>query len=158
MVPLPQPVKKQGPPQNLGPIILLSILRKILAFIMIRRTSDKLNSRIPITQAAYSPGRSTTEHVFTFKILAEKAIASSNFEINLLLLDMSKAFDTVKLATIMKDLSEVLDPDELHMFYILLKDVTIQVRCGKKFGKDIVTNIGTTRRLCQRHTFHLIPR
>ena len=92
LVPLPKPGKKQGPPQNLRPIILLSILRKILAVIMIRRTSDKLNSRIPITQAAYRPGRSTTEHVFTFKILAEKAIASSNFEINLLLLDMSKAF------------------------------------------------------------------
>ena len=29
------------------------------------------------------------------------------------------------------------------MFYILLKDVTIQVRCGKKFGEYIVTNIGT---------------
>ena len=108
-------------PETVRPIILLSIHRKILAVIMIRRTSDKLNSRIPITQAAYRPGRSTTEHVFTFKILAEKAIASSNFEINLLLLDMSKAFDTVKRATIMKDLSEVLDPDELHMFCILLK-------------------------------------
>ena len=46
-------------------------------------------------------------------------------------------------ATLMKDLGEVLDPDELHMFYILLKDVTIQVRCCTKFGEDIVTNIGT---------------
>ena len=148
LIPLPKPGKKQGPPQNLRPIILLSILRKILAVIMIRRTSDKLNSRIPITQAAYRSGRSTTEHVFTFKILAEKAIASSNYEINLLLLDMSKAFDTVKRATIMKDLSEVLDPDELHMFYILLKDVTIQVRCGKTFGEDIITNIGTPQGDC----------
>ena len=40
---------------------------------------------------------------------------------------MSKAFDTVKRVTIMKDPSEVFDPDELLMFYILLKDVTIQV-------------------------------
>ena len=48
----------------------------------------------------------------------------------------------------MKDLSEVLNPDELHMFDILLKDVTIQVRCGKKFGKYIVTNIGTPQGDC----------
>ena len=34
------------------------------------------------------------------------------------------------------------------MFYILLKDVTTQVRCGKKFGKDIVTNIGTPQVDC----------
>ena len=69
LVPLPKPGKKQGPPQNLRPIILLSILRKILAVIMIRRTAEKLNSVIPITQAAYRAGRSTTEHVFTLKIL-----------------------------------------------------------------------------------------
>ena len=48
----------------------------------------------------------------------------------------------------MKDLSEVLIPDELHIFYILLKYVTIQVRCGTKFGKDIVTNIGTPQGDC----------
>jgi hypothetical protein len=148
LIPLPKPGKKQGPPQNLRPIILLSILRKILAIIMIRRTTDKLNSRIPITQAAYRSGRSTTEHVFTFKALAEKAITSANYEIHLILLDMSKAFDTVRRATIMKDLSEVLDPDELHMFYILLKDVNFQVRVGRKLGEPIITNIGTPQGDC----------
>lgn len=49
---LPKPGKKQGPPQNLRPIILLSVLRKILAIIMITRTAEKLNSRIPLSQAA----------------------------------------------------------------------------------------------------------
>ena len=35
----------------------------------------------------------------------------------------------------MQDLKEVLAEDELHIFYILLKDVQIQVRCGEKYGK-----------------------
>ena len=148
LIPLPKPGKKQGPPQNLRPIILLSILRKILAIIMIRRTAEKLNSIIPITQAAYRPGRSTTEHVFTLKILAEKAITSSNYEIHLLLLDMSKAFDTVKRATLIQDLKEVLEEDELHIFYILLKDVQYQVRCGETYGKRITTNVGTPQGDC----------
>ena len=37
LVPLPKPGKPQGPPANLGPIILLSTFRKILAMCMIKR-------------------------------------------------------------------------------------------------------------------------
>ena len=108
LIPIPKPGKKQGPPQNLRPIILLSVLKKILAIIMITRTAEKFDSRIPITQAAYRAGRGTTEHVFTLKMLAEKAITSSNYEINILLLDMSKAFDTINRDLLMEDLKEVL--------------------------------------------------
>ena len=109
---------------------------------------SKLNENIPITQAAYREGRSTTEHVYTFKTLAEKAITSSNYEIHILMLDMSKAFDTVKRATLIKDLKEILDDDEIHMMYILLKDVEYQVRCGNSLGNTIKTNIGTPQGDC----------
>ena len=90
LIPIPKPGKKAGPPSHLRPIILLSILRKILAICMLRRSLQKLPTKIPPTQAAYQQGRSTTELVFTLKILAEKAITSENYEIVLLLLDMSK--------------------------------------------------------------------
>ena len=40
--PLPKPGKKQGPPANLRPIILLLIIRKILAICLIRRYWDRL--------------------------------------------------------------------------------------------------------------------
>ena len=56
---------------------------------------DRFLNFIPIEQAAYQHGRSTTEQVFTIKMLAEKAINASDYTIYLLLLDMSKAFDTV---------------------------------------------------------------
>ena len=74
LVPLPKPGKPQEPPANLRPIILLSILRKILAICMIKRIQEKIENRILLSQAAYRAGRSTTEHVFTCKILVEKAI------------------------------------------------------------------------------------
>ena len=61
LIPLPKLGKKQGPPENLRPIILLSVIRKILAICMIKRIAHKLNTSIPITQAAYREGRSTTE-------------------------------------------------------------------------------------------------
>ena len=72
LVLLQKPGKKAGLSENLRPIILLSVIRKILAICMIRRISGKIEQKIPVTQVAYRPGRSTTELIFAFKILAEK--------------------------------------------------------------------------------------
>ena len=148
LVPLPKPGKKKGPVENLRPIILLSIVRKILAICLIRRINNKLNEHIPITQAAYRSGRSTTEHVFAVKIMAEKAISSTSYETTLLLLDMSKAFDTVKRNTLFEDLRHIVDEDELHMLSILIKDVHLQVRCGQTLGDIFTTNIGVPQGDC----------
>ena len=41
LVPLPNPGKPQGPPANLKPIILLSILRNILVICMMKRIQEK---------------------------------------------------------------------------------------------------------------------
>ena len=62
---------------------------------------------------------------FTFKVLCEKAIISENYSINLLLLDMSKAFDTIERGTLIDDLKSTLENDELVLIYILLKDVEL---------------------------------
>ena len=148
LVPLPKPGKPQGPPENLRPIILLSVIRKILAICMIRRTIDKLNNKIPLTQAAYREGRSTTEQVYTMKTLAEKAITSQCYEIYILMIDMSKAFDTVKRGQLLNDLKDILEDDELHMIQILIKDVKLRVRCGKEIGKEIETNVGVPQGDC----------
>lgn len=148
LIPIPKPGKPQGPPANLRPIILLSALRKILSICMINRISHKIYSKIPITQAAYQGGRSTTEHVFTFKCLAEKAITSSNYEIIIEMLDMSKAFDTVERAKLFEILKNILDDDELHLMKILIKDVQLQVRIGHTIGENIQTNIGVPQGDC----------
>ena len=107
LIPLPKPNKPKGPVKNLRPVILLSVLRKILAIIVVGRTFDRLRKVISISQAAYSPGRSNTELVFTFKILAEKAICAQDFTLYLLMLNMSRAFDTIYQCIILKDLSEL---------------------------------------------------
>ena len=75
---LQKPGKAKGPPENLRPIILLSVLRKILTICLIDRTWDHLKQHIPSDQAAYQPGWGTTEQVFAIKILAEKAIISQD--------------------------------------------------------------------------------
>ena len=144
--PLPKPGKPQGPPSNLRPIILLSVLRKILAICLIRRCWDRLSTEIPREQAAYQHGRSTTEQVFSVKVLAEKAITSSDFSVYLLVLDMSKAFDTVNRASLLSDLQNILQDDELHLFHLLIIDVNIYVKIKDCISTNpIHTNIG----ICQ---------
>ncbi len=56
-------------------------------------------------------------------------------------MDMSKAFDTVFQGTLFKDLTEILEEDELHMISILLKDVTLQVRIGNTMGRAFTTTV-----------------
>ena len=79
---------------------------------MIKRIQEKIENRIPLSQAAYRPGRSMTEHVFTCKILAEKAVTSECYKTTILLLDMSKAFDTVNRNNLMELPETTLDPDD----------------------------------------------
>ena len=124
------------------------MIRKILAICIIQRTFERIRNNIPVSQAAYSPGRSTTELVFSFKLLAEKAITSQNYEAHLLMLDMSKAFDTISRAKLIEDLRNIIDEDELHLVSILIKDVQLAVKCGKTIGEKFNTNIGSPQGDC----------
>ena len=93
-----------------------------------------------LVQSAYRSGRSATEQVFTIKTLAENAITSST--IYLLLLDMSKAFDTVCRSNILTDLQEILKPDDMHVMAVLIGDVVLTVNVGKVLGEHAKTVVG----------------
>ena len=148
LIPLPKPGKKKGPVKHLRPVILLSVLRKIIAISLITRCWDRLSKEITPDQAAYQPGRSTTEQVFTLKLLTEKAIISENYEIIILLIDMSKAFDTVNRSKLLNILKEILNNNEMRLMDILISDVKLQVRVGAELGKEITTNIGVAQGDC----------
>ena len=106
LIPIPKPKNPKKPNFNLRPIILLSILRKVMAICLIDRTWNRIEKYIPKSQAAYQSGRSTTEQVFTIKTLAEKAIISENYTIYLAMFDMSKAFDTVDRKILVEELGK----------------------------------------------------
>ena len=148
LVPLQKPGKAKGPVENLRPIILLSVLRKILAICMLERINEKIDGSIPNSQAAYRGGRSTTEQVFTIKLMAEKAITSSNYSAMLLMMDMSKAFDSIHRAIILEDLQTILLPEELHMIKLMIDDVRLAVKIGSDIGEPFSTNIGTPQGDC----------
>jgi len=148
LVPLQKPGKPKGKVDNLRPIILLNMIRKVLCIIMLNRLKDKINSKIPDSQSAYKQGRNTTENVFAIKIMIEKAMTMNNSEINVLLLDMSKAFDSVYRDVLIEDLQLILDIDELHIIKILIEDVCLAVRNHKTVGKKFKTNIGIPQGDC----------
>ena len=157
LCPLQKPGKAKGPPENLRPIILLSALRKILAVCIMNRIGNRIDAEIPQTQAAYRSGRSTTEHVFSTNMVIERTISSKNEKIYLILLDMSKAFDSINRALLINDLQSVIDPDELHLIKILL-NVQLAVKCGKAQSKYFETDIGAPQGDCasaNEFTFYL---
>ena len=140
--PFPKPGKPRGPPSNLRPIIRLTTLRKILAVCTLGRVVDKFKTRIPKTQAAYQEGRGTTEYVFICKVLAEKTRTSENYDIVILLLDMSKAFDTVRRNSPLQQLKQIIGKDEPNIIKILITDRILKVRIGRTIETEIKTNIG----------------
>ena len=66
------------------------------------------------------------------------------------MLDMSKAFDTVRRNDLIEIIEPILDKDELHLIKILIEDVTLQVKIGKTTvtGEEITTNIGVPQGDC----------
>jgi hypothetical protein len=121
--------KTKDPPQNLRTIILLSVIRKILAVCIMKRIGEKIDGEIPPSQAAYRKGRSTTEHVFSTKLVIERTLTSKNETVYLLMHDMSKAFDSINRATLITDLDKILQKDELHLVNKML-NVELSVKQG----------------------------
>ena len=148
LIPIQKPGKKQGPCENLRPIILLSVLRKILTICLIERIGERVMRHIPPSQAAYQPGRSTTEQVFSYKLLAEKAIISEQYTSNIILMDMNKAFDKVNRETLLNDMKNIVEKDELHLIKLLLKNVELRVKCGTTTGQPFKTSQGVPQGDC----------
>ena len=137
--PLAKP-RKTNEKVNVRPIILLSPLRKILTMSLIDRCWDRMKKQILWSQASYQSGRSTTEQGSTIKTLADKN--SENCDIFLLLLDMSKAFDTVYRKELVNILGSILTKCQLHMIHVLINDVILNVILNQKLIK--LREISTT--------------
>ena len=113
------------------------MLRKSFTICLKKRVIHKLDVEIPPSQDAHRQGRSTTEHVFATNILAGKAITSQCYTIHLLMLDISKAFETVNRAIALKDLKIILNPDELGLIEIIVNTELTESRNFFKTDTDV---------------------
>ena len=76
------------------------------------------------------------------KILCAKAMTSCDYSTHILLLDMTKALDTINREHLYELLSDILDPDGLNIMNIILKDVTLQVKNNITKGQTFTTTLG----------------
>jgi hypothetical protein len=112
---------------------------------LLERTWNRLATKIPKSQAAYQKGRGTTEQVLALKLLIQKAIISSDYNVYILLLDMSKAFDTVNRKVLIDELQKVLEPDETYLLGVLTNRPLISIFLNGEKGEGFDTYVG----ICQ---------
>ena len=129
------------------------------ADIMTNRLKRRLDKAIPPSQAAYRSGHSTTEHVLALKLPIERTLTAKNKTLYVLLLDMSKAFDSIDRdrKQLLEDLNEIIDKDELQIIQLLL-NVKLSVRCGNELSEPFQTDTGAPQGDCcsaTEFTFYL---
>ena len=101
-----------------------------------------MKGHISKDQAAYQKGRNTTKQVLCVKFLIEKAITSENYNLIIMMIDVSKAFDTANQNTLLEKLETILDECEMRMVYLLINNITLKVRVGRSLEEEILTSIG----------------
>ena len=79
------------------------------------------------------------------KLLIEKAITSENYNLIIMIIDMSKALNTVNRKTLLKKLETIPDKSEMRMMCLLINNVKLKVRVGRSLGEEILTNIGVVQ-------------
>ena len=108
---------------------------------------SRLDHETPKTQAAYRKERSTTEHVFAAKMAFERTINVRNETLHLVLLDMSKVFDSIKGKDLIEHLQHTIATDEPHIMKEML-EVSLVVRCGDRISESFHTDTGVPQRDC----------
>ena len=101
-----------------------------------------MQDHISKDHAAYQKGRNTTKQVMCMKLLIEKAITSENYNLIIMMIDMSKVFDIANQKTLLEKLETDLYEREMRMMYLFISNVKLKVRVGRSSGEEILTNIG----------------
>ena len=105
------PIHEKGDtdvPDNYRSVSLLSTLGKCCTTTLNKRLYDWLedNNKIDETQAGFRRGYSTTDHVFTLYAMTQKYLSRRGGKMHVALIDLRKAFDSVKCETVENTLQD----------------------------------------------------
>ena len=144
LVVLPKPGKPADPVKNLRPITLLPLLRKVLPFIIQKRTRSAFEFYFSPAQSGFRQGRSCCDIIWAHRWLIAK-IHRFKIIIHILGLDMSRAFDTIDRAKLLEILNSVADihDDDIRLIRVLLADTVIHVHFNGISTKPFTSNIGS---------------
>ena len=139
---LQKPGKPIGALSSLRPIVLLTSLRKVLSLVTLSRITNKVDAYLSAGQSGFRPGRGTADVVFGYRWMAAR---SQRYQeaIEILGIDMSRAFDTIRRDKLMHILETFLDDSELRMIRLLLADTTLEPRLAKGRCTAFNTTIDT---------------
>eukprot|EP00117_Sycon_ciliatum_P021388 scpid32601/ scgid1959/ Probable RNA-directed DNA polymerase from transposon BS; Reverse transcriptase len=142
LIPLQKPGKARGPPSNLRPIVLLTVLRKVLSLVALSRVSRKIHKYLSPTQSGFRPNRSTSDVIWSYRwAIARCQRLQQKYDI--IGIDMSKAFDTISRPKLINVLASFLDNDDVTLISYLLQHTTLQVRLPGTDGIKFKTDRGT---------------
>ena len=142
IVPIYKRGKPVGIPKSYRPVMLLSVVRKVLTSILTHRASNGIDEYVRETQAGFRSGRSTADGVFYAIVLCERSLLG-NWTYSAALLDFSGAFDTVIRQTAI---------DRMHEANIAtwttaaqISQATAQMKLNGHLSTPFSTNIGVVQ-------------
>ena len=138
-----KPNKPKGPVTNKRPIILLTILRKILSNITLKRIRPLIDQFLAPSQSAYTPNRSTTDIVWAHRWIAAKVQEYNNLAVYITGIDMSSAFDTINRSELINTLQTFIPDDEMRFIRLLLSNTTLEVKVQGAKQELFGTNVGS---------------
>jgi exonuclease III len=141
LVVLPKPGKPPGLLSSLRPIVLLTTLRKTLSLIALQRIRPAVERFLPASQSGFRQNRSTADVVWMHKWLIARVMVAREL-IEVLGLDMSRAFDTLDRQMLLDELHAIIDEDSCRMVHILLDKTTLQAKIGRALSEPFETNLG----------------
>ena len=125
------------------PIILLTVLRKILSNIALIRIKPHLESFLSPAQSAYRANRSTTDVVWSYRWMLAKIQQYKDLEIQVTSIDMSAAFDTINRQKLISILEAFIIDDELRMIRVLLSDTSLEIKTNGAIPEPFESNVGS---------------
>jgi Reverse transcriptase (RNA-dependent DNA polymerase) len=120
------------------------IIRKILANIILDRIQYRIDKYVRANQIGYRRGRSTTEMAWAGQYLTTM-IQKFKDSVEILQIDLSKAFDCIDRTLLLKILDDnnITDNDTIRMIQFLLANTTLMVKLdGQNKGLPFTTTTG----------------
>lgn len=129
---------------NYRGITLLSIPGKLFCRILINRARPALMHHRRPQQAGFTPGRGTTDHISTVRLLIEKAHEfRRNHDLCLAFIDLKAAFDSVNRDSIWLVLKSINVPDKIvRLLKLIYSDTESSVRINGKESTSFHVSTG----------------
>jgi len=142
IVPLHKSGKPLGLPKSYRPVMLLSVIRKVLTSILTNRYTEDVQEYVTESQAGFRPGRSTADGVFYTRSMCERATIG-DWSYSAALLDFSGAFDTVIRQEALHRMSAAGAPTSTAA--ALISNTTARVKLNGHLSDAFPTNIGVVQ-------------